>query len=171
MRLACWSDDVCELERRLESGADTDDGRATVEEQVERKHRTSSLQHRQGNRRHQTFPRHSLYDGLVWSLSPPSSKDTTQAAGALACTRRCCDVTRCNGIGRRSKSRWNGNSSRKKSASNDDRLSGSLDPGTPGHQIRMDYSVRILQQLETYYIAGTVSAKSLGRREQDWHSR
>ena len=112
------------------------------------------------------YPRHSLYDGLVWSLSPPSSKDTTQAAGALACTRRCCDVTRCNGIERRSKSRWNGNSSRKKSASNDDRLSGSLDPETPGHQIRMDYSVRIFQQLEAYYIAGTVSARSLGRREQ-----
>jgi len=56
VKLACWSDDVSELERRLESGADTDDGRATVEEQVERKHRTSSLQHRQGNRRHQTLP-------------------------------------------------------------------------------------------------------------------
>jgi len=37
VKLACWSDDVSELKRRLESGADTDDGRATVEEQVERK--------------------------------------------------------------------------------------------------------------------------------------
>ena len=31
------SDDVSELERRLEAGADTDDRRATVEEDVERK--------------------------------------------------------------------------------------------------------------------------------------
>jgi len=31
VKLACWSDDVSELERRMESGADTDDDVSELE--------------------------------------------------------------------------------------------------------------------------------------------
>jgi len=49
----------------------------------------------------QTPPRHPFRDKLVYTWRPPYSitrRNQYDAAGALACTRRLSDVTRCNGI-------------------------------------------------------------------------